>query len=273
MTAPTSLHPLLTIVTFIVLLNNGHNVGTASGFFYKTPEHSYFVTARHVVQDYGARTNKVNALKLVLHADKTDYTKHADLEIRLQDRTTGARKYLMSNQPALDLIAVPIDDVDLSPYVINWVSESDALPERVSLMPGESVIVPGFPFGVGDSVYALPLFKSGTVATAYGIPFRGNPEFLIDCNLQEGMSGSPVFANQHQLVVLDAGNSVTMTAPGQYFFLGVHTDTKGSVKGVRNLGVSNVIYAKHLRELIRTAKLGGMDESAPKEKKKRPPKK
>lgn len=119
MTAPTSLHPLLTIVTFIMLFNNGHNVGTASGFFYKTSDHSYFVTARHVVQD-----------------------------------RSGARKYLMSNQPALDLIAVPLDNVDLSPYVINWVNESDLLPERFSLMPGESVIVPGFPYGIGNSVHA-----------------------------------------------------------------------------------------------------------------------
>ncbi len=50
----------------------------------------------------------------------------------------------------------------------------------------------GYPLGVYDDIHNLPLLRTGIIASAYPIPFRCKPYFLVDSHLEEGMSSSPV---------------------------------------------------------------------------------
>jgi hypothetical protein len=50
----------------------------------------------------------------------------------------------------------------------------------------------GYPFGVYDDIHNITILRNGIIASAYPIPFRGEPYFLVDSNLEEGVSGSLV---------------------------------------------------------------------------------
>jgi len=53
----------------------------------------------------------------------------------------------------------------------------------------------GYPNGVSDEVNNLPVVRKGITATPMFADYNGKPEFLIDCAIYEGSSGSPIFAH------------------------------------------------------------------------------
>lgn len=57
----------------------------------------------------------------------------------------------------------------------------------------QSVTIVGFPEGLTGASEALPIAKSGYVATNPLIGHRGHDRFLIDARTYKGMSGSPVY--------------------------------------------------------------------------------
>jgi hypothetical protein len=89
---------------------------------------------------------------------------------------------------------------------------------------GEDILVIGYPLGLYyDDVYNLPVIRSGTLASAYPVPFQGKPHFLIDARLHKGTSGSPV--------ITKLKNLIETTGPGklegrlQFVLLGVNSST------------------------------------------------
>jgi hypothetical protein len=57
----------------------------------------------------------------------------------------------------------------------------------------EDVIVIGYPNGLWDQVNNLPIARKGVTATPAFIDYAGKKEFLIDCSIFPGSSGSPVY--------------------------------------------------------------------------------
>ena len=65
------------------------------------------------------------------------------------------------------------------------------------------IFVVGYTDSVRDKVNNLPLIKKGICSTPIFEDFNGNKEFVIDCNLDFGNSGSPIYAlfgNTYKLV-------------------------------------------------------------------------
>ena len=59
------------------------------------------------------------------------------------------------------------------------------LPRSIQLHLGEDVIIMGYPLGLSDHIRNLPILRNGILASAYAIPFNGNPYFLIDSYLEK----------------------------------------------------------------------------------------
>ena len=57
----------------------------------------------------------------------------------------------------------------------------------------EEIIMVGYPIGLWDQKNNFPLVRRGITATHPGVDFDGAHEFLIDCAVYPGSSGSPVF--------------------------------------------------------------------------------
>ena len=57
----------------------------------------------------------------------------------------------------------------------------------------EEIVMIGYPIGLSDEANNLPLVRRGITATHPAINFNGAHEFLIDCAVFAGSSGSPIF--------------------------------------------------------------------------------
>jgi hypothetical protein len=56
---------------------------------------------------------------------------------------------------------------------------------------GSDVFILGFPL-LPEYSGKFPIWKRGSIATEYTIPYRDRETFLVDSTTKDGMSGSPV---------------------------------------------------------------------------------
>ncbi|MGD8717347.1 MAG: serine protease [Candidatus Zixiibacteriota bacterium] len=168
-------------------------IARAAGFFYEADDRLYLITSRHVVYD-PANGHVPDALKLRLHTDRTDIRKNDVRKIDLYTRD-GFPRWLEHPEKGsdVDVVALPLGArYYQTRYVVTAFSRANNVPEDIYIHVGEDVIVVGYPLGLYDEEYNLPIVRRGTVASFYPIPFEGEPYFLMDCRLHSGCSGSPV---------------------------------------------------------------------------------
>jgi hypothetical protein len=81
------------------------------------------------------------------------------------------------------------DDIVLVPFSQNRILDWD----KSFVYPGQSVQFVGYPDDVRDRMHNLPVMRTGTFASIPALDFDGAPSFLLDAQVWEGSSGSPVF--------------------------------------------------------------------------------
>ena len=62
--------------------------------------------------------------------------------------------------------------------------------ERVTI--GSTLLTAGYPMGFEDTLHHLPVARSATLASTFGLRFNGKGYFLIDARTHRGLSGAPV---------------------------------------------------------------------------------
>ena len=114
----------------------------------------------------------------------------------------------------------PDADVDLACVNISTISSSNVYYKNLHdsflqtlkyelIPPGTDVIFVGYPENRFDSKNNLPIIRKGSIASLPQIDFNGRPQIVIDAQVFQGSSGSPVF----------------VAAEGQYKLLGVVSET------------------------------------------------
>ncbi|HWQ36111.1 MAG TPA: serine protease [Blastocatellia bacterium] len=251
------MNELLAIVTLIVQIQSGQVVGTATGFFYLKNETIYFVTNRHVVLD-NSKGVKPDILRLKLHTDPKDQTKNADVDVPLYEN--GKAKWFDHKDfvsKGIDIVVVELDQNKFkNGFAIKALSEKNFVPQDLLVSTGEDVIVIGFPRGLSDATHNLPLVRNAMIASSYGVNFSGRPLFIVDANLQPGMSGSPVMVKPKD-VWADKQGGIRFTTGSPTYFLGVFSATLGVnlPNGQQEqLGLGAVWYGYLIEEIIATIK-------------------
>lgn len=188
------MHSTVRILTF-----SRYGEGSGTGFFFKfLPRedgvfYSAIVTNRHVLEN-------VDMVKLVVtrinDMDIGDLTNHVTLEI------SDVQKCVVYHpDDNVDLALIPtggfIEELIhsgrkiFSPHLdASFILDEEYLD---SMQPIENVSVVGYPNGLWDAKNNLPLVRSGRTASDLRKDFNGNKEFIIDCAIYPGSSGSPVF--------------------------------------------------------------------------------
>lgn len=246
------IHDLFLIVTLLVQIQSGQPVGTATGFFYERAEQLYLVTNRHVVRDDQKRI-RPEALRVTVHTDAHDMRKVLTADVPLYQR--GERRWHVPHQEnnrRIDIAVVELDQQQFRKFpAIRSLSKKNFLPEHVVISPGENLMVVGYPRALRDTVHHLPIVRNATVSSAYGVPFNGDPLFLVDSSLHPGMSGSPVLTKPRDALA-PTGRELDGLMERGIFFLGVHSSgVSVNVHGTRKpLGLGTVWYARLLEEIL-----------------------
>ena len=75
----------------------------------------------------------------------------------------------------------------------------------------EEVLMVGYPNGLWDRKNNLPVARTGITASPSGVDWNGRKEFLIDCAVYPGSSGSPVYLFSPSGTRLSVGHRVVIT--------------------------------------------------------------
>ncbi len=238
-------------VSKIEILDDNKNYnGSASGFFFQHGNRKYLITNRHVVIDE-KDSFFPRFLKLKLHASKSNFELNNNLYIRLyNDSNKTWYEHSDYNKKQIDVVVIPLDDKTLENVnifnrsIINFFTIDNFINDY-KISSFADVLIVGYPLGFSDDVNNLPVYRKGMIASSYLIEFRKYPYFLIDSNLHEGTSGSPV---------LNSSNNILIDTQGR----GLHSD-KAIILGIHSaehvvddepLGLCVVWYPKVIIEMI-----------------------
>lgn len=119
--------------------------------------------------------------------------------------TVSTDNFFMHPDPNVDLCAMPLAPLfmkkqkdGIKPYFYGIRMVQVPTSEQLKkFLPAEDIIVVGYPDGLWDEVNNLPIFRKGILATTPAINYEGEKEFLIDCAIYPGSSGSPVLSVKH----------------------------------------------------------------------------
>ena len=170
--------------------------GRATGFLYKSElGQPRLITNRHVVCE---RKDDHYPDFLIAHVrvaegklSRITMSKTRALQFDLDQN--GTRRWKALPDRRVDIAALDIAEAELGGLFATWLSRDDWLPRGCRFLLGSQVTVPGFPKGAFyDEFSNLPVARNATIATDPRLTFNRKRCFLIDGNLPDGMSGSPV---------------------------------------------------------------------------------
>jgi len=183
-------------------------VATATGFFYAHQGKLYLITNKHVVLD-----KKSKVFMDLLRIYPTAKKKHLTLGLRRDDGKPLWKEHPWKKDADVIALEIPEDkilwrwsetdfrvrgDDPGKDFSVRAFTEKDLVP---GVLPGEKVplgsfaLVLGYPLGFYDRDHPDPIARLGIVSTVPWQDFGGEPVFLIDAMLHEGMSGSPVVSH------------------------------------------------------------------------------
>lgn len=166
--------------------------------------------------------------------------------------------YYEHPNPEVDLACINVSAFagpDNGVYSKHLHNEFFSQPDYSKLLPGTEVSFIGYPDNRFDTVHNLPILRKGYLATLPSVDFNGMKQVLIDAQVFQGSSGSPVF------VAVD----------GRYWLLGVVTQTMIKHEklqaipadysyGVQQtIGLGIVLKTELVTELLEVAKNGLSD--------------
>jgi hypothetical protein len=240
---------LLASVTLLQIMATGRGpkpckLSSATGFFFEYNRNRFLVTNLHAVISE-SEGQYPDHFVIQLHTSKTDVSQIREVRLELYD-ARGERKWLQHQKRSVDLAAINITDLLRDTDVLlSWTPEQ-LLPKGAKLGLGSEVLVVGYPMEFYDTRNNLPIVRTGTLASAYGMDFRGNPVCIVDANLEQGTSGSPVIVRPSSLLGLpiDQLNDKKTTYPG--YMVGVNSGEYSAL----SLGLYKVWYANLILDIL-----------------------
>lgn len=159
------------------------------------------VTAKHVLDDIGG---EFAYLKLRYKNTDTSYNEFVQ-QIRI--RNENEKCWYIDEDQSIDIAALPISlpEKFLEYFGNYFLSDellaTDSAISLLELHPGDEVFSIGFPLGIGSNYFGFPLLRSGKIASYPLLPTSTYKTMLIDMNVFEGNSGSPVYICENSRII------------------------------------------------------------------------
>jgi len=248
----TKLYPVYATTTVIRPIIHGKGkqptyMGNATGTFFKHGNAGYLVTNRHVVIDETDRYYP-DAIEICVHIDTTNLTQNRKIVLPLYNGDKPTWMEHPRKDWEVDLAVLETDQLlPQEAEILQWDKER-LLEANLQLPVAAHLAAIGYPMDFYDRVNNLPVVRLAGLASAYGVFFQEKPFFLIDANLQEGMSGSPVITSVPRvLMTKDFGFSMDAKPPA---LLGINSGEFPDPRITTMLGLHKVWYASLIVEII-----------------------
>jgi len=152
----------------------------------------------------------------------------------------------------VDVVAIPINGIEKTR--IRPANDPILTLHKIRLRPSLDVFILGFPKGMSGGAN-FPVWKRGSIASEPDIDIDGLPKVFIDTATREGMSGSPVYAQEVGFWspegVTEFGESII--GKGRRFF-GIYSGRIGDDTFLAQLGI--VWKPTAIEEIIQGAMYG-----------------
>jgi S1-C subfamily serine protease len=183
---------LLLTTTRIATYSAARALTSASGFFFRRKGRLFLVSNRHVFTD-AANSHVPDRIEIGLHTDTQDLTRHAVVSLPLYRDGIGQWREACASGGTVDVAAMEIPAAFLPTDATLCAFDETHLEAREeSIAIGDVLTIAGFPLGLHDTIHHLPVARSATIASAYGVRFQRHGCFLTDARTHRGTSGSPV---------------------------------------------------------------------------------
>jgi len=243
-------------------------IGTA--FFYLYKGKSYLVTNWHNVTGRAPDTFKCissqAALPDRLHIKIPFSIQHESGAKLMQWQTHAIRLYEdegdSPSKPVwyehsqyrhkVDLVVIPVNGIEKTES--RAANDPNFELDNIRLRPGLDVFVLGFPRGISGGAN-FPIWKRGSIASEPDLDIDGLPKIFIDTATREGMSGSPVYAQEIGYWSSEDAKNQNEAVIGQgRRFLGIYSGRVGNDPFKAQLGI--VWKASAIEETIQTETIG-----------------
>ncbi|NDZ16331.1 serine protease [Variovorax sp. WS11] len=222
----------------------------ASGFFFRRDGRLFLVTSRHVLADETS-SHYPDRIEIEVHTDKLNLTRYAAVSVPLYRGGLSQWRQAADTAGDVDVAAIEIDVSSLpAPSILHAFGPEHLEPSGDVAEVGDALVIVGFPLGFHDTVHHLPVVRSASIASAFGVRFQQQGYFLTDARTHRGSSGAPVLRRIHH------PNADRSQLPWQ--LLGVHSTrmdmrTRDLVQD-ESLGLNCAWYADVLMALTEPSK-------------------
>jgi Trypsin-like peptidase domain len=215
----------------------------------KTPRQTqyFLVTCAHVLEDMAVDEATLILRKWSLEKNDFERVSHT-FKIRKHDQQSLWLKHSDQDLALMELTNLPIETMRTLPFDI-LATEEDWKNSNVD--PGTLVRAIGFPHAsiLDTSPGAIPLVRTGCLASYPFIPLKQHRKMLVDYNTYEGDSGGPV--------VLDMGGNngksrakIIGLVQGQHFITEKYDLIYNKGEFNERLGLAIVVNSLSIQELI-----------------------
>ena len=188
---------LLRSTTPIKYPGYNHYDGHSTGFFFRTNHSLYLITSRHCLfqsryEDDGSFEPDKISIRI---RNQGSHRETHSKRISLYD-ADGNREWIEPYHHQVDIAALPLD-LSLrgtgNTFLGGGLMEVAYEPQNI-VRPGELAIVAGYPI-LNRETYA-PILRNAMISSALDVDFDKQPYFLVDSQLHDGTSGSPVLVRE-----------------------------------------------------------------------------
>jgi Trypsin-like peptidase domain len=164
----------------------------ASGFFFEREARLFLVTSRHVVMDEPSK-HFPDRLEIELHTHADNLAESTGFSIPLYRDGKATWRQGLDAAGEIDVAAIELERDALpgsAVYRAFTPAHLQDRPEQVEV--GCPLLVVGFPLGFHDTLHHMPVARRASLASSYGLRFKGEGYFLTDARTHRGTSGAPV---------------------------------------------------------------------------------
>jgi hypothetical protein len=188
----TMIDSLLLTATRVLTFKQEQRLTNASGFFFERDGHLFLVTSRHVLIDKPSQ-HFPDRIEIEFHTDPNNMSKSTGFSILLYCDGKSIWRQGSDTAGDIDVAVIEIDQTALPEMATFCAFTPRHL--QIPLEPvevGTTLQIVGFPLGFHDTLHHMPVVRSASIASSFGLRFQGKGNFLTDARTHRGTSGAPV---------------------------------------------------------------------------------